>query len=145
MKNSLRSVSIVYIFVFLLSGIWYVMVTPLVFTAESRVAEATSSDAREVSPIGTKVPTSVFLNSGDQALSDTFTYPTREEYSTAGNPTDVMWINPAGGNWNVAANWQDGVGINRVPTVSDDVTISLSGTYTVTLNVAATVNTLTIG
>lgn len=52
----------------------------------------------------------------------------------------VSWTNPAGGNWDQAANWKDDTGANRVPTNADDVVIDLSGAdYTVTLNVDATV------
>src|SRR6266536_3931762 len=67
------------------------------------------------------------------------------------NPTegrglnDVTWINVQGGNWNVAANWQDGTGANRVPTASDNVFIDSTGTYTVTLNVTDSINSLTLG
>ncbi len=35
----------------------------------------------------------------------------------------VRWINPAGGNWGVAANWDAG----RVPGAGDDVTINMPG------------------
>src|SRR6266704_2917532 len=58
---------------------------------------------------------------------------------------DVSWINPNGGNWNTASNWLDGVGVNRVPTSADNALINLAGTYTVTLDVNATVSTLTLG
>ncbi|HEX8071742.1 MAG TPA: FG-GAP-like repeat-containing protein [Pyrinomonadaceae bacterium] len=62
------------------------------------------------------------------------------------NPaTTVSWINAAGGNWNNAANWQDGAGANRVPGAGDDVLVTLAGTYTVTLDINASVNSLTIG
>jgi len=54
---------------------------------------------------------------------------------------DFRWINPAGGNWNVAANWSQ----NRVPGPADNVVIDLDGSYTVTLNVAASVNRLIVG
>src|SRR6478736_2236593 len=40
----------------------------------------------------------------------------------------ISWINPAGGSWNVAANWSGGT----VPTASDDVTIDLPGALTIT-------------
>lgn len=63
----------------------------------------------------------------------------------AGASTNISWINPAGGAWNVAANWQDGNGVNRVPTASDDVIIDLAGTYTITLGSAVTVNTINLG
>ncbi|HUP61678.1 MAG TPA: hypothetical protein VNA69_14805 [Thermoanaerobaculia bacterium] len=53
----------------------------------------------------------------------------------------VEWTNTSGGNWNVGSNWSTGT----VPTSADDVVITSAGTYTVTLNVTATVNSLTIG
>src|SRR5688572_9589226 len=53
----------------------------------------------------------------------------------------VSWVNPVSGNWNTAANWSSG----SVPGAADDVVISAVGTYTVTLNVNASVNSLTIG
>ncbi|MBI4002597.1 MAG: LEPR-XLL domain-containing protein [Nitrospira defluvii] len=40
----------------------------------------------------------------------------------------VCWINPAGGDWNVASNWSTG----RVPTATDDVDIHQPGAYTIT-------------
>ena len=54
---------------------------------------------------------------------------------------DVSWNNASGGNWSTASNWDTGV----VPTSSDDACIILDATYTVTLDVAATVNSLTLG
>jgi len=51
------------------------------------------------------------------------------------------WVNTADGNWSVAGNWSK----NAVPTATDTVEIRQSGTYTVTLDVAATVNMLTVG
>jgi hypothetical protein len=33
----------------------------------------------------------------------------------------IQWINPAGGDWGVAANWD----FNRVPQASDDVVINV--------------------
>jgi hypothetical protein len=62
-----------------------------------------------------------------------------------GASNSISWINPAGGAWNVAANWQDGSGVNRVPVATDDVTIDLAGTYTVALASAVAVNTINLG
>ena len=62
-----------------------------------------------------------------------------------GQITDVTWINTAGGSWNVAANWRDGSGANRVPTASDNVLIAQPGIYTVTLASPVTVNSLSLG
>ncbi|HYI08856.1 MAG TPA: Ig-like domain-containing protein [Thermoanaerobaculia bacterium] len=53
----------------------------------------------------------------------------------------VSWNNAAGGNWGTAANWSPA----QVPTSGDEVSITLPGTYTVTVNVAASANTLTVG
>jgi hypothetical protein len=53
----------------------------------------------------------------------------------------VSWINASGGNWNVTTNWSG----NAVPGTNDDVLITLDGTYTVTLNANAHVNSLTLG
>jgi hypothetical protein len=39
-------------------------------------------------------------------------------------PSTVNWINPAGGNWDTASNWQDAVtGANHVPGPTDDAVI----------------------
>jgi hypothetical protein len=39
-------------------------------------------------------------------------------------PSTVNWINPAGGNWDTASNWQDAAtGANRVPGPTDDAVI----------------------
>ena len=54
---------------------------------------------------------------------------------------DISWNNAAGGNWGVATNWSGGV----VPGANDNAIITLAGTYTVTLNVSATVGSLTLG
>ncbi|MCE9601072.1 MAG: hypothetical protein K8S21_02515 [Gemmatimonadetes bacterium] len=53
----------------------------------------------------------------------------------------LSWVNASGGNWSNAANWDQ----NRVPTASDVVAISLSGTYTVTLDVNPNVASLQVG
>jgi len=53
----------------------------------------------------------------------------------------VSWINPDGGNWSTATNWSSGT----VPIAADDVLITLGGTYTVNLDVGATINSLTLG
>ncbi|MCG3148875.1 MAG: hypothetical protein PCFJNLEI_02324 [Verrucomicrobiae bacterium] len=53
----------------------------------------------------------------------------------------IAWNNPAGGNWNTATNWSPAA----VPGPGDDVQIALAGTYTVTLNTSATINSLTVG
>ncbi|MFN3407607.1 MAG: beta strand repeat-containing protein [Limisphaerales bacterium] len=53
----------------------------------------------------------------------------------------LVWTNTAGGNWNVAANWSP----NAVPAAADTAFITNAGTYTVTVNAAATIASLTVG
>src|SRR5262245_27253651 len=53
----------------------------------------------------------------------------------------VTWTNVNGGNWNVAANWNP----NQVPGDADNAVITANGTYTVTLDMSATVTSLTLG
>ncbi len=51
------------------------------------------------------------------------------------------WAAPASGNWGDGGNWSP----PGAPASGDDVLITPDGTYTVTLNVVSTVNTLTLG
>ncbi|MBL9175134.1 MAG: carboxypeptidase regulatory-like domain-containing protein [Verrucomicrobiales bacterium] len=60
---------------------------------------------------------------------------------TVAAPGQFRWINPAGGNWSAAANWS----ANRVPGPDDDVFIDGPGTYSVVLDVNATVRRLVLG
>jgi len=53
----------------------------------------------------------------------------------------VSWVNSKGGLWSQDSNWSTGV----QPGHTDDVEITLTGTYTVTLDVDATVASLTLG
>jgi N-acetylneuraminic acid mutarotase len=53
----------------------------------------------------------------------------------------IAWTNLNGGNWSVANNWSP----HQVPRASNDVVITASGTYAVTLNQDATVASLTLG
>jgi hypothetical protein len=55
--------------------------------------------------------------------------------------SSVTWTNVAGGNWSSAANWSP----NQVPASGDDVIITNIGTYTVSLDVSATIDSLTLG
>ena len=62
---------------------------------------------------------------------------------TAGSSSaaTITWTNTAGGNWNVAANWNP----NQIPGSNDTAEITTPGTYTVTLNVSATLAGLALG
>jgi fibronectin-binding autotransporter adhesin len=53
----------------------------------------------------------------------------------------VSWVNSAGGSWSQGSNWSTGM----LPGQTDDVVITLTGNYTVTLDVDATVASLTLG
>lgn len=55
--------------------------------------------------------------------------------------TVVSWTNTSGGNWSAAPNWSP----NTVPAAADDVAITAEGSYTVTLDVHATIASLTVG
>jgi fibronectin-binding autotransporter adhesin len=46
--------------------------------------------------------------------------------TTCPGPGSTSWINPSGGDWNVAGNWSNGV-----PGTGCDAVIALAGTYTV--------------
>jgi hypothetical protein len=53
----------------------------------------------------------------------------------------VVWINSSGGSWSDATSWNP----NRVPGPGDDAVISVDGTYSVILDVPASVGSLTVG
>jgi fibronectin-binding autotransporter adhesin len=50
----------------------------------------------------------------------------------------IQWLNPTDGNFLTATNWAGGV----TPTATDDVEISVGGTYTVTLSGSTTIKSL---
>src|SRR5262245_48107300 len=54
---------------------------------------------------------------------------------------DIAWKNPVSGNWGTASNWDPA----QVPGAADNAIITVSGTYTVTLDVTATVTAVTLG
>jgi fibronectin-binding autotransporter adhesin len=62
-------------------------------------------------------------------------------FTIASSVSTVTWTNAAGGNWSTGANWSSGV----APSTTNNVVIDLAGTYTVTLDVNATVASLTLG
>ncbi|HEX4122720.1 MAG TPA: hypothetical protein VH619_19060, partial [Verrucomicrobiae bacterium] len=53
----------------------------------------------------------------------------------------ISWTNTAGGNWSGAVNWSP----NQVPGSADDAAITNGGSYTVTLDISVTVNSLVVG
>jgi len=58
-----------------------------------------------------------------------------------GHAADIVWTNTASGNWSSINNWSP----NQVPVASDTAWITNNGTYTVTLDASATVNSLALG
>ena len=67
--------------------------------------------------------------------------------ATAAQACTIYWTNATGGSWDTATNWSTGT----IPATTDDVCITLPGTYTVTLgatgglNGGANVHSLTLG
>ncbi|HVC60737.1 MAG TPA: choice-of-anchor E domain-containing protein [Acetobacteraceae bacterium] len=64
------------------------------------------------------------------------------EYVPAGVSVDAVgWVNQSGGEWTTGTDW---VSYPNPPASSDDVAITLPGTYTVTLNVAESIHSIVI-
>jgi Tol biopolymer transport system component len=61
--------------------------------------------------------------------------------AVSAQPGIASWLNPDGGAWSAGSNWTTGV----PPTADDTVLIALDGTYTVTLDVPATIGALVLG
>ena len=61
--------------------------------------------------------------------------------TSTGHSATSAWTNTSGGNWSVAANWNP----NQTPGAGDTAVITNNGTYTVTLDVSATIDSLTLG
>lgn len=59
----------------------------------------------------------------------------------AARAANISWINPAGGSFNEAANWDT----HTVPTGADNVFITLDGTYTVRLDANTEIGGLSLG
>ena len=57
------------------------------------------------------------------------------------HPTNIYWINAAGGNWSTTANWNP----PQVPGAYDSAFILTPGTYSVILDTNAAVQNLTLG
>jgi len=62
-------------------------------------------------------------------------------FNSSINSATIGWINASGGNWNNPSNWSSGT----VPTSTDDVIINLTDTFTIVLDMNATINSLTLG
>lgn len=53
----------------------------------------------------------------------------------------ITWVGPVSGNWSDTSKWD----LGRAPLPGDEVVINVNGTYTVTLDVAATVDRILMG
>jgi len=60
-------------------------------------------------------------------------------------PDFIAWNQPVSGNWSASQNWSHYPSGDPEPTSSDDVRISESGTYVVTLDIPAEVRSLDLG
>ena len=76
-----------------------------------------------------------------QATASGLTPATSAAFEVVPPANVVLWINAAGGAWDVPSNWSSGV----VPTAADTVSIGGTGTYTVTVNSGATVGRILLG
>ncbi|HTO90104.1 MAG TPA: hypothetical protein VMJ70_03135, partial [Candidatus Sulfotelmatobacter sp.] len=61
--------------------------------------------------------------------------------ATSAHAIPISWASAVSGNWNDPTKWSP----PQVPTAADDASITAAGTYTVTLNVDGSVNSLTLG
>ncbi|MBK5276058.1 MAG: hypothetical protein JJE30_13530, partial [Desulfuromonadales bacterium] len=59
----------------------------------------------------------------------------------SGHAASISWTGAVSGNWSDTSKWSP----NVVPTASDDVIVSVAGSYTITLDASPTINSLTLG
>jgi uncharacterized repeat protein (TIGR01451 family) len=114
-----------------INGSDFIGVSGVKFNGTSAVfAGNTTSQITATVPVAATTGTiSVIAGGGTATSGGTFTvFPTSH------------WINSSGGNWNTGSNWSNGV-----PTSSTYAVIDATGTYTVSLDTAATVASLTVG
>lgn len=73
---------------------------------------------------------------------NTLADPLTVEFTLVHTPTVIQWSNPNGGLWDVASNWD----LGRVPELTDNVVIDLTGAFTVTHQSGSTeIHSLTLG
>ena len=122
------------------------------FSEPMDTSTLTAANIRLVGPGGPVVPTNIQFRNGDRTVQ--LTYPALQGGAQqlvidhaaitdrAGNalgagtqtinftivPATTVWINPAGGFWDVASNWDTGV----VPGKFDDVLVDNAGVATIT-------------
>jgi len=101
-------------------------------SAYGGVGDAFVAKIAHVSPTPTATPT---------PTSTPTATPTNTPTPTPTGTPVVHWKGAASGNWSDPTKWDTG----SVPGSSDDVVIDVAGTYDITLDVNATVNSLTLG
>lgn len=91
--------------------------------------------------------TAVTVSVNDAASDDAFDALADQVVSVTttdddvGAPSVVSWASAGNGNWNAAVNWSPA----RVPQAGDSVVIDVDGTYTVTVDQNATIQSLALG
>jgi uncharacterized repeat protein (TIGR01451 family) len=98
-------------------------------TAATFVGDSTSQITAKVPVTATTGTIAVIAGGGTATSGGTFTVLPSSH-----------WINSSGGNWSAGSNWSNGV-----PISTTNAFIDATGTYTVTLDTAATVASLTVG
>ncbi|MEA2641175.1 MAG: hypothetical protein QOF51_2569, partial [Chloroflexota bacterium] len=105
--------------------------TATVTTSPTATASATATN--------TPTPTSTATSTATATASSTPS-PTATATATSVGCT-VSWLNPTSGLWTDGTKWSGGL----APGGSDDVCITVDGTYTVTLNGSQSANRVTLG
>jgi len=60
---------------------------------------------------------------------------------TVAHAATIIWTNTAGGNWSGTNNWSP----NQVPGSNDTANVTVAGTYAITLDANANLETLALG
>ncbi len=76
-----------------------------------------------------------------QATASGLVAATSNAFDVTPPPNAVVWMNPAGGDWNTPSNWSTGA----VPTASDTAIIALSGNYAVQIASNAILGRVQVG
>ena len=104
----------------------------------------TTSSLSGPAPLAVTLP--VNTNVTIQAFASETGYSASSVQSAAFSTyTNYTWINPSGGTWSTTANWSNNAVANGVGTPADFSQLALSGSPTVTLDIAATVGSLIFG
>ena len=104
----------------------------------------TTSSPSGTAPVTVVLPanTNIIIQAFAQASGFTASSVQSAAYTTY---TNYTWANPLGGNWSTAANWSNNAVANGVGTPADFSELTLSENATITLDIPATVGSLTFG